>query len=78
MLDLLANAQRLYDLMSPDDTEDPTADAASNLRKCLDEFQLAYANTHPNWEHLYELAAQIRADAEQIEHAVQFQWQEEP
>lgn len=72
----LANAQRLYDAMEPDD-DDPTAGAASDLRKCLDEWQRAYANTPTNKQRLYELAAQMRANAEQIEDACQSDWSRE-
>jgi hypothetical protein len=78
VLNAFRSAQRLYDAMEPDDDEDPTADAASDLRKCLDEWQRAYANDPRNYERLYELAASMRADAEQIEHAMQFEWSQEP
>lgn len=74
---LRRSAQRLYDAMEPDDSEDPTADAASDLRKRLDEWQRAYANTPTNKQRLYELAAQMRADAEQIEEACESDWRHE-
>lgn len=72
------SAQRLYDAMEPEDDEDPTAAAASDLRKCLDEWQRACANTPINKQRLYELAAQMRADAEQIEEACESDWRNEP
>ncbi len=78
VLDAFRSAQRLYDAMEPDDCEDPTADAASDLRKCLDEWQRAYANTPRNYERLYELAAQMRADATQMEEACESDWRAEP
>ena len=77
VLDAFRSAQRLYDAMDPED-DDPTATAASDLRECLDEWQRAYANTPTNKQRLYELAAQMRADAEQIEEACESDWRAEP
>lgn len=75
---LRRSAQRLYDAMEPDDSEDPTADAASSLRKALDQWQREYANEPRNKQLVYELAAQMRADAAQMEEACESDWRNEP
>ena len=67
----LANAQRLYDAMEPDDCEDPTADAASSLHKLIVEWQREYANTPRNYERLYELARGIDEHAVESERPTQ-------